>query len=896
MHYRLLILLLLLVAAALPQAWAQPAGRAMTIQDLMTLRTLRNPAVSADGRFLAYDAWPDRGDGAGHVKEVAGRRAWTVARGAEPRFSADGRWVLFTVRPEAIATANADRPADRPKAGAALLSTADGSVTQLESVRSAFLSGDSRHVLIWSDAKERKYGTDLEVRPLAGGESRRFTGVTGVLTDSSGTRFFLTVTDSSRRGNALLQYTYQGSRLDTIAADSALRVPRWAWSERAAQLAYTTDITEDEGPVPGALRVWDGLASRTIPVAAGRYLPVNMPLSWTDNGSRLYFGVKPDAERPVKSAEPADWTTADFYDLDRIRSERGVDVWHGEDPLIKTQERRMWQQLRNRTFRAVWSPADGSVRVVGDSTLVVDAPARGRFAVGRNPYPYQREITWDGSYADWVAVDLATGARTPVATRMDGAPSLSPDGSVWVYFHNRAWHAFHVADGTHRNLTGNLGVPFADEDHDTPQEPGGYGVAGWIEGGAEVLLYDKFDIWRVRVDGTGAQNLTRTGRTEQRQYRIRREHTRPAFASDERVLLESYHDRRKSDGFHELRLDRAGTADLLLDDARFTFIAKADRADVRVYSRETYREYPDLWTTDLRFRNRVRQTEVNPEIRQIAWGTAELVTWSSMDGVPVEGVLIKPEGLRPGQRVPVITYFYELFSDRLHEFNALAVNHRPSFPYYVSNGYAVFLPDVRYTEGQPGYSSIKYIVPGVQKLIDMGIADPRAIGLHGHSWSGYQAAWMVTRTDMFAALVTGAPVSNMTSAYGGIRWGSGMARLFQYEQQQSRIGKTLWERPDLYIENSPLFYADRINTPTLIMFGDQDDAVPWYQGIELYLAMRRLGKDVVFLQYHGEPHHPQKYANKLDYTIRMREYFDHYLKGLPAADWIRRGEAYQGGD
>ncbi|MBN2414605.1 prolyl oligopeptidase family serine peptidase [bacterium] len=182
----------------------------------------------------------------------------------------------------------------------------------------------------------------------------------------------------------------------------------------------------------------------------------------------------------------------------------------------------------------------------------------------------------------------------------------------------------------------------------------------------------------------------------------------------------------------------------------------------------------------------------------------------------------------------------------------------------------------------------------MQKLIDMGVADPGGIALHGHSWSGYQTAFVITQTDIFACAIAGAPVSNMTSAYSGIRWESGMARQFQYEQSQSRIGKSLWEARDLYIENSPVFFADRIETPLLIMFGDEDGAVPWYQGIELYLAMRRLGKECVFLQYRGEPHHPRKYANKLDYTLRMKQYLDHYCKGEAAAEWIGKGVPYRG--
>jgi len=222
----------------------------------------------------------------------------------------------------------------------------------------------------------------------------------------------------------------------------------------------------------------------------------------------------------------------------------------------------------------------------------------------------------------------------------------------------------------------------------------------------------------------------------------------------------------------------------------------------------------------------------------------------------------------------------------------VVVNHRPCFPFYASNGYALFLPDVRYTVGQPGFSATKCLVPGVQKLIDMGIADPKAIGLHGHSWSGYQTAFVITQTDMFAAAIAGAPVANMTSAYSGIRLESGLARQFQYEQEQSRIGGSLWEYRERFIENSPVFFADRINTPLLIQAGDEDEAVPWHQSVEMYLAMRRLGKDCVFLQYRGEPHHLKKYPNKLDYSIKMKEYLDHYLKGMPAADWIMKGVPY----
>jgi len=241
-----------------------------------------------------------------------------------------------------------------------------------------------------------------------------------------------------------------------------------------------------------------------------------------------------------------------------------------------------------------------------------------------------------------------------------------------------------------------------------------------------------------------------------------------------------------------------------------------------------------------------------------------------------------------------MTFYYRFFTNRLHDFNEPKTNHRPVFAQYVSDGYVVFLPDIRFEIGRPGFAATKSVVPGIQKLVELGIADPDKLGLHGHSWSGYQTAFIVTQTDIFDAAVSGAPVSNMTSAYGGIRWASGMARSFQYEKTQSRIGKTLMEAPLVYLENSPVFYADKITTPMLIQHGDDDGAVPWYQSIEMYIAMRRYNKNVIFLQYHGEPHHLQRFENKLDYAIRMKEYFDYYLKGEGEPEWIISGEAYQG--
>ncbi|MBW1689008.1 MAG: S9 family peptidase, partial [Deltaproteobacteria bacterium] len=465
-----------------------------------------------------------------------------------------------------------------------------------------------------------------------------------------------------------------------------------------------------------------------------------------------------------------------------------------------------------------------------------------------------------------------------------------------VYYRDRAWHIFDGDDGATRNLTAGLETPFANEDHDYPRPAPGYGVADWIEGDRAVLIYDKYDLWLFPTGGGEPLSLTEgRGRRESTTYRVvDLDDDRDYLRVDERLLLSAYHHERKTSGFCEARAGQPGVRPLVGGQYKLSFVAKARKAERLVYTRESYNEFPDLRVAERSLDSSRRLSDANPTIADFAWGEAELVEWRSADGIPLQGVLIKPGGYEPGKRYPVLVYFYRFFSQRLHEFNEPVVNHRPSFPVYASHGYAVFLPDIRFEVGRPGFSATKCLVPGIQRLVDMGVADPDAIGLHGHSLSGYQAAFVVTQTDIFAAAVAGAPVSNMTSAYGGIRWRTGMARQFQYERTQSRLGGTLWDSRDRYIDNSPLFFADRVNTPLLIQHGDDDGAVPWYQSIELYLALRRLGKECIFLQYRGEPHHLQKYPNKLDYSIKMKQFFDHHLKNEPAPAWMTKGVPYRG--
>ncbi|MBV8819278.1 MAG: S9 family peptidase, partial [Acidobacteriaceae bacterium] len=346
-------------------------------------------------------------------------------------------------------------------------------------------------------------------------------------------------------------------------------------------------------------------------------------------------------------------------------------------------------------------------------------------------------------------------------------------------------------------------------------------------------------------------------------------------------------------GFYQLALSSGAAPQKLIMAAKnFSNPIKAKNAGVLVLTASTFREFPDLLVTDPNFRELRKVSDANPQQAGILWGTAGLVHYKNLDGVPLQATLYKPENFDPKKKYPLLVYIYEKLTQGVNTYIEPRPSHNINVSYYVSNGYLVLEPDIVYKIGFPGQSALQCVLPAVQAVVDQGFVNEDAIGIQGHSWGGYQIAYMVTQTNRFKAVAAGAPVANMTSAYDGIRWGPGLPRQFQYERTQSRIGGSLWEYPTRYIENSPVFMADRVKTPILMIHNDADDAVPWYQGIEYYLALRRLGKEAYLFTYNGEPHGLRRRPNQKDYTMRLQQYFDHFLKGAPAPDWMLHGIPY----
>jgi dipeptidyl aminopeptidase/acylaminoacyl peptidase len=890
-----------------------------TFEDVMQFEDIKTPQISANGEWVAFGVWPEVGDGEVRVKSVNGRHTFTIERGERPQLTLNGRWAGALVPPPYIEAQNAGNDAPRP--GLTLLNTSSGETVDFERVRNFSFSNDGRWAVIHhhqqdelrNAARENRHlGSPVTLHRLGSDEKHYIPFVNEASMDSTSSYFVYATVDTSGTDNGLflIELKDDAREMRKVLGCDHAHYTNLTWDHKRARMAMNAtqlDTSAGYRPNDASIVTWQLPGGEPVvavmpdQVEEGYRLRARNSLTWTRDGERLFFGVK-DADMVAldEKEEKSDSLTADnLYDIDRILGDVEGKVWHWDDPLIKTHEKQTFDSRKNHLYTAVLHLDDGRIVQLATKEMAYLSPVHhtGK-ALGSSDIPYLKLITWDGRYRDFYLVDLETGEAEKFLEMQRFGASLSPNGTYASWFDGDDWQLMHTESGAKRNLTEDISTPFYNEDNDRPQPSGSYGIAGWTDNDAAVLINDKYDVWQFDTRSGHANMLTGgQGREEQRIFRIHDLNPdKETFSGNERLLFTMYHDWYKNYGFYEGRIGRSSVSRVMEDDKRFNIVRLAEQDDAILFTRETYTEYPNLWVAgDRRFRNPVQVSRLHEDLTdRFAWGHAELIDWYNLDGRKVQGILYYPGDYDPDKRYPVFIYYYERFSQRLYDFNTPVTNHRPNIAQYTSDGYAVFLPDIWFDIPIPGYSATKDLVPGVHKLIEMGVADPDAIGLHGHSWSGYLTAQVVTQTDIFAAAVAGAPVGNMTSAYSGIRWGTGLARQFQYEQTQSRLGVSMWENLAPYIENSPVFFADRINTPLMIQHGDVDEAVPWYQSIELYLALRRNGKESVFLHYYDEPHHLRKFANRLDYAIKMKEYMDHYLKGDPAPAWITDGVPYLG--
>lgn len=755
-----------------------------------------------------------------------------------------------------------------------------------------------------SKSKTKKKGSTMVIRNLENGAEFRFPNVVQFRFSKKCEALVMTTSGVSPDDDGVAVFQFASQKLfRPISGRGNYGLP--VFSEDAMTIAFLSDRDDFEHHKPSWSMYLAGsfskksemiIDSQTIGMPEDWWVASSFAPKFTEDGRRLILGTSPipeDRDKKVQE-DPAE------------ESKAKLDLWHWQDPFLQPQQLLRVAQERNRSYTAIFDLTKKKFIQLGTRqipSVTVDPRSPADMAVGISPEKYNKMRSWDlPGFSDSFLIDLKTGGVRTLLKKSRGTPSLSPTGKfvIWWDGEQKTWFAKSTTNQRNKQKTSpiNLGLrikyPLFNELHDTPSSPPPYGIAGWLEGDQSLLLYDRWDIWSVDPTGkTKAVCLTKgEGRAQKIRFRrLRLDLEQRSIPSDAKLMVSALDDRTKASGFYHLQMGSSPAfRQLVMLDERLSGLKKARNSDVVFFTRSTFETSPDIWSSNLTFNEINRISRANPQQHEYLWGTAELTTWKASDGQVLQGILYKPENFDATKKYPMIVYFYERYSDRLHSYYPPAAGRSTiNFSFYVSRGYVVFIPDIPYKTGEPGPSAANSILPGVDHLVKQGFVDEKRIGMQGHSWGGYQTAYLVTQTDRFACAESGAPVSNMTSAYGGIRWGSGMSRMFQYEKTQSRIGGTLWEDRQKYIDNSPLFFADRINTPLLILHNDKDTAVPWYQGIELFVALRRLEKPAWMLNYNDEPHWVMKDANRLDFAKRMQQFFDHYLKGDPQPVWMAKG-------
>jgi dipeptidyl aminopeptidase/acylaminoacyl peptidase len=911
------IALLFLCFVSLGVFGQEPAKKILSINDFGSWNTLNNPIISNDGTRIAFEQNLQKGDGMLIVK--SGKSDYdTIPRGCKAAFGPENNFIVFSVKPpeDSIRKAKLDKvkKEDMPKDSLGIWVFERNEMRKFPKLKSFKIPKENARWIAFTvepepapkdttenNSKKKKgkqEGDDLVLFEVETGDTLMFRNVSDWTYAQKGESVFFSheMKDSASTVSSLYVFKTSNGDVSEIFSDEGW-MKKLTSDEAGNQFAFlfSQDTIKEKtyslflgnlNETPG--KIVDGYTSG-IPV--GWTPSENGNIYFSEDETKLFFGTN-------ETPEPAPKDTI----LDEEKPK--LDIWNWQDLKLQPQQKVEAEREKKRTYLAVYhinlnrfiQLADPQVRDI--STL---QKGNSDLALGYNELPYLRESSWTGTRnRDYYIVDVKSGIKREIADCKTYV-RISPQGKYVVWYEPA--DSSYYARSTDINqmeavsLTKILPVNFYEERNDTPMDPRPYGVAGWSEDDRFIYIYDRYDIWKFDPAGERVPvNITKAfGRRNQTRLRyVKLDPELEYIPSDESMLLSAFDERTMSGGFFRTRFGVVADPELqVMEKNYFAGVRKAKNAEKLIWTKESEREFPDLWCSDLNFMKRERISDANPQQENFIWPKVQMVEWTSFSGEKLKGLLYVPENLDPGKKYPMMVYFYERNAENIYRHQHPAPSRSTiNKPLYTSNGYVVFVPDITYKEGYPGQSAYNAIVSGTQHVINtFPFIDEKRMALQGQSWGGYQIAYLITQTDLYAAAMAGAPVSNMTSAYGGIRWQTGLSRMFQYEQTQSRIGGTLWDKPLHYIENSPVFYAPKVNTPLLMMHNDNDGAVPWYQGIEYFVALRRLNKPVWMLSYNDEPHNlnASSWANRVDLSKRMFQFFNHYLKGEAMPEWMEKG-------
>jgi dipeptidyl aminopeptidase/acylaminoacyl peptidase len=901
--------------------------------DLAIWNTIQDRSISNNGSYIMYSLEKGETDNYLKIKDGKAALVFEHERSEKGQFTYDSEFALFTIKAWQDSVKEMKRQKvkkkDLPKDTLAIYNLQDNSLIAIANVKSykipekwdGFVAYQLEEIKVEKKKKDKaaeiegeekpkeeetepvegkkekkkaakKVGKDngyhLILRNLQSDKQDTIKYVTSYIFAKEGKKMaYVTTGKDSTNEAGVYVLNLENNQLTHVLAAEKGKYTKLAFSETGKNFGFVADLDTTKILVrPNELYHWREGMSRAEKLADAATAPkgyrvsADGSVSFSKDDTKMFFGL---ATPPIVK----DTTLLDEEIVN-------VEVWTYNEPRLYTVQELQVDRDKKRSYTTVINLSNKKLVQLATTdypNATLGNEGNAEYALVSTSLPYQLAGQWQGSTAsDYAVVNTTTGEITRAFTGLRGRITLSP-AARYVYGYDlvdSTWITYAIASTKITRLTDDK--VFYNELNDSPNFPWPYGFAGWTENDDAVILYDRYDLWEFNPESASGKKLT-LGRGSKTTFRyVKLDDEERFINTKEKLLLKTFNEANKNSGYYSFNYKNGKGEQLIEGPYTYSTPNKGQESNKVVYTRQRFEEFPDLRYADLSFKTETKISSANPQQSDYNWGTAEIVKWTSLDGVEMEGMLIKPENFDPNKKYPMIVNFYEKSANGLYRHRApKAERSTINYSFYTSRGYVIFNPNINYRIGYPGESAYNCVIPGVTSLIEKGFIDKDNIGVQGHSWGGYQIAYLVTKTDIFKAAEAGAPVPNMISAYGGIRWWTGLSRQFQYEHTQSRIGGTPWEYPSRFIENSPIFFIDKINTPLLVMHNDADGHVPWYQGIEFFVSLRRLGKPSWFLNYNGEPHWPLKHQNRKDFNIRMAQFFDYYLKGASMPVWMERG-------
>lgn len=879
--------------------------------------------LSNDGKFTTYVRKPLRGDGFLFIVNNETGKTDSIKRSSGARFTADSKLLIFKITPGFDTLRNCElnkvKKDKWPKDSLGIWYLENDSLVKIAKVkefivaeqgtRFAFLSYDNK----MPDDKEKHTKKRKKKKKTTEKEASSDGNLLTIYTSDFHERSYainVTSYKFSKKGDKIAYTAHRKVKADSIklsmvefsnlAPDSSffelyISVPAYNFDDSGNKLVYLSSQDTAKDAKIYQLNLVDLISTKKtmlVTTLEGEYAltkSVNHNLTpyFSKDGSKVFFGV---ADLPKVAPKDS------LLETEKAK----LDVWNWKDDRLQPQQLVELSRDEKDTWLSVYDLNTSTFRIIENDSLSLrhNVLNESPYVLGFVEKPYEFAYNWDyPNKTDVYRVNVFTGEAKLLRKAAIYSFSLSPSGKYFTYFNEKDLqsYVYDIDKDEHQCLTCGVKTVWLDDINGQPITPGPVGEVQWLKGEKDLIISSKYDVYKYNFESKKLSSLIDVDAEKNKvRYSITRWNSDSLYVDLNDACVLAFYEKNKDEAFFLSKWDNdhLDLVEKIKTNHQLAGFQRSKNGATIHLQQTNLKDYSDSYIMKSDMSTSIRKiSNTNPQQSLYNWATVELISWKSYDKQTLQGLLYKPEDYDSTKSYPLMVYYYELYSDDLHNHYAPKPTASVIHPTeYASSGYLVFIPDIRYEVGHPAKSAYNAIMSGTDYLLKRYKSiDSTRMGLQGQSWGGYQTAQLITMTKRYKAAMAGAPVGNMFSAYGGIRWGSGLNRQFQYERTQSRIGKTIWEAPELYTENSPLFHLPKVQTPLLIMANDMDGAVPWYQGIELFTGLKRLGKPVWMLNYNGDDHNLTKAANKMDLSIRMKQFFDHYLMSKPAPVWMVDG-------